>query len=57
MKYKKYESSDLVSFNDEITLNLVNYIRNKNFNCYIIEQSQNLPFNKTREDIIVSNYA
>lgn len=54
----KYNSENKIAiFDDDIILNMVKYIRNKDFNCYIINQKENLPFNKTREDIIVHNYA
>jgi len=53
---KNIKNVDLVTFNDDNIFELIKYIRKKGFNCYIQNQADGLPYNKTREDIIVRNY-
>ena len=46
-----------INFTDELIMEIIIYIRKKGYNCYIYPQINNLPFNKTREDIIIYNSA
>jgi cyclopropane fatty-acyl-phospholipid synthase-like methyltransferase len=47
------ESDTAVTFCDALVLKMVEHIRRKGFNAYVLNQPQNLPFGNTREDILV----
>lgn len=40
-------------FDDKLITKMIDYIRSKNFNAYLLPQPSNLPFGYTREDILV----
>lgn len=51
--YQTKRETKSVIMDDDIILGLAARIRKKDFNAYILDQPQNLPFGNTREDILI----
>ena len=47
------EDITAVVLTDDVVLKLIQYIRNKGFHAYLLDQPQNLPFGHTREDLLI----
>ena len=43
----------LIEMNDEMVMDILLFFRKKGFHSYVVEQNSELPFGKTREDIVV----
>lgn len=56
LKIDTSKASELPSaiFDDDFMLELCMHARQKNFNAYILNQEQSLPFGNTREDILIT---
>lgn len=49
------EFNNLIKFNDKLILKLMNDLRKKGLNAFLIPQNKELPFSNTREDILIKN--
>ena len=54
-KIEEYISKEhkFVQIDDKLILKIISYLRNKKFNAYIYEQTSQLPFGNSREDILI----
>ena len=55
LSFNLKEFNNLISFNDKLLTELINRLRMKGYNAFLVPQSKNLPFSNTREDIIIKN--
>ena len=55
LSFNLKEFNNLISFNDKLLTELINRLRMKGYNAYLVPQSKNLPFSNTREDILIKN--
>jgi cyclopropane fatty-acyl-phospholipid synthase-like methyltransferase len=47
---------DLININDACYLNIINFARSKGFESYLLPEPGNLPFGKTRDDILIVSH-
>jgi cyclopropane fatty-acyl-phospholipid synthase-like methyltransferase len=45
--------TDLITMNDKCYIDIINFVRRKGFESYILPEPDNLPFGNTRDDILI----